>query len=321
LLIQTVAPGSAAERVGLKPGDMIVKIDNVTILNQQQFTNTLATCGGKAELLVRRAPLGQAVNITVDFTGFRDARVRAPYLLGVLGQFTPRGMQVRKVYDDSPASRSGVKVGDLLLAINGNQIGSHNDFFKALYESAGEAVLDIRRGAKQGQIKTRLELYRFGTLGDYPGQGARFEEVAPLTPAGNAGFKPGDIALSLNNQSVRNDREFDRAVDQSNGSVVVKVRKQFGGVTEVRVNVVNNSLGAWCEPADGGMRVVTVNQGQLAAKLGLQRDDVVLRVDGRRVQSLDELQSALERARGFLTLQVRSGLTGQFGRLQADLRQ
>ena len=62
----------------------------------------------------------------------------------------PTGVYIDDVFDPSPASRAGIRVGDTLVAIDGNRLLSVLDFQKWLYLSGiGRSVsLDVYRGGK-----------------------------------------------------------------------------------------------------------------------------------------------------------------------------
>jgi S1-C subfamily serine protease len=56
-----------------------------------------------------------------------------------------------------------------------------------------------------------------------------------------------------------------------------------------------------------------------AGQAGLERGDVILKVDDRRVRSRADLAAALRNSGGFVTLTVRKGQTGQVVKLDTDL--
>jgi S1-C subfamily serine protease len=321
LLVQTVTPGSPAANAGIAPRDLIVSINNFQVTNQDQFQNALQNSNGKLAISVKRAATGQLALVNIDLGG-NFGSLQAPYLLGITGQFTPQGMLVQTVFDATPANQAGIRQGDLVQRINNQFIGNQNQYFQVLAESGGKAVIDIRRGGQAAQFNVDLLLARFGTLGLYTNKGIQFVQVTPDTPASRAGIQPGDTGLTVNNQFVRNQNDFETLLDQSRGVIFVNVQKgQFGGqATMVRVELMNNSLGAWCEPGAGGMQVFTAPAGTTANRIGLSPGDTITRVNGLATPNLPALQNALETARGEIVLSVRFGANGRFGFLRVNIR-
>src|SRR5205085_11049441 len=66
LRVRIVAPGTAAEVIGLQPGDVIAAIDNQAIRTQADFKTALRASGGSVVLLVRKAPLGILIRLPAD---------------------------------------------------------------------------------------------------------------------------------------------------------------------------------------------------------------------------------------------------------------
>ncbi len=69
------------------------------------------------------------------------------------------GVMVSKVVDDSPASRAGVEVGDVVSAVDGEAVGSGNALARAIRgHEDGEAVqLEIWRGGQVQTLTANLE--------------------------------------------------------------------------------------------------------------------------------------------------------------------
>src|SRR5262249_4405860 len=143
--------------------------------------------------------------------------------------------------------------------------------------------------------------------------------VAPATPAAYVGLQKGDVILRIDNQPVRTQKEFDRLIRDSGGAVTLLVQRPGQRPTRVEVELMNNQLGAWCEPAGEGMRVTAVVPGSPAEIIGLQRGDTLLKIDDQRVRSQAELVRALRTARGLVTLVYRQAQTDRIVKIDVDL--
>src|SRR5207302_1393948 len=139
MLVQSVQNGSAAARAGLQRGDLIVKIDGSTITSQGDFVQVINSSGGSVVLSVRKASTGRLTRVDLNLAvGGLDAvrpgvGVKAPYLLGVMGQYRPEGMLIKTVGAGTPASRVSLQPGDLIVRINNESIRNQRDLFTVLY--------------------------------------------------------------------------------------------------------------------------------------------------------------------------------------------
>jgi len=183
------------------------------------------------------------------------------------GMDQPLGALVAKVLDDSPASRAGMQVGDIIVGFNGKQVvkssqlppmvgaASIDEPAKVQVLRNGERLMvevnigelpedaleagatmpaDEAEQAQSGQEK------RFGlSVSDLtPAQredlgvehgGVFVEDVTP-GPAAVAGIQPGDVILMLNNQQVDTAEGFLAQLGEIGGkkSVAVLVHRQDG---------------------------------------------------------------------------------------------
>jgi serine protease Do len=141
-LVTEVAPGSPADKAGLKPGDAIVEIDGVDVDAPQGFdfrfatkalgstsTLTYVRAGKTAEAQVAvSAPPAAAAGQTAEIGGnTRFAGTTVQVLTPALAQemnlpFDSTGVVVSQVAAGSPADRMGLRPGDIIVAINGQRI-------------------------------------------------------------------------------------------------------------------------------------------------------------------------------------------------------
>jgi serine protease Do/serine protease DegQ len=153
-----VAAGSAAEKAGLKPADVVVAINGRPVRGSLDLRNQLGL-----------VPVGETVQITVQREG-RERTVRAalepvkprtgrgaalPELAGASlvnvesGRRNgghPDGVGVASVEYGSPAWNHGLRPGDLIVGVNRRKVGSVNELEAALKGSGKSATLNVVRG-------------------------------------------------------------------------------------------------------------------------------------------------------------------------------
>jgi serine protease Do len=145
-LITEIAPGSSAEKAGLRPGDVILRADGFAIQQPSAFDFRIATkaVGSSVELgyfrgggeatarITLEAPPHAGETIFVDGnTRFRGTTVEtlSPASAQELGMpFDARGVIVREVVPGSPADQMGLRPGDIILSLNGRDIESAETF-------------------------------------------------------------------------------------------------------------------------------------------------------------------------------------------------
>jgi serine protease Do len=82
-----------------------------------------------------------------------------PYLAAYYNLTEGRGLFVHELEDGSPADRAGVQVGDLILAVNGEEVSRLAQAQRLIFGAAvGDVItLKIEREGKQREIQIRLE--------------------------------------------------------------------------------------------------------------------------------------------------------------------
>ena len=170
--ITSVTDGSAAEKAGLKEGDVIVRIDDTKIENQEQLSKAITKHKPEEKVTVvylrndkeQKAvvPLGKQnwggtftmprvsanPNFNFDYNdgmGQVFAYAGRPRI-GIKAQDTEdgKGVKVLEVSDESVADKAGIKEGDVITEFDGKQINSADELSNAAHESREKALIVIK---------------------------------------------------------------------------------------------------------------------------------------------------------------------------------
>ena len=116
--IATVAPGSAAERAGVKPGDLVKEVNDKPVASQAQVMHALGTHYEGDAIAVKVQRGKDEVKFDKVVLGSTAAAFGQAFL-GVLPiRDDPEpGVEIRYVYPKSPAEAAGLKAGDRILKV------------------------------------------------------------------------------------------------------------------------------------------------------------------------------------------------------------
>jgi len=154
VLIAEVQKGSAAEEGGLRAGDVVLEIEGKKLSTVSQLRNEigLRPIGESVSVTVLRD--GKRKTLDVEIGGKSEAakatQVKAvhPFLQGATLEDSPqaRGVLVQALEFGSPASRSGLREGDLIIGANRRDVRSVEELRQAAGQSADRLLLRILRG-------------------------------------------------------------------------------------------------------------------------------------------------------------------------------
>ena len=141
-----VEKGSPAESGGFLVGDIIEKINRRTVRDWE-----------KAEMLIAVNP-DTNLEVTVDRSGEKKILSLRPQLdpdqkIGTSGLFPDFPAEVGELSPGFPAEKSGLKVNDKIIAVDGMPVYYWNQFSSAVKKSSGKRLmLTVERGEKQMPI-------------------------------------------------------------------------------------------------------------------------------------------------------------------------
>ena len=172
-LVAGVAPGSAAEKAGLKSGDVITEVNGEPVLHGGQLSSRigLAMPGDKVKLKVWRDKGVHDMEVklgSADEQGDQRADASAddadgPRLGLALRPLSPAERSQARldhglVVEDAagPAARAGVAAGDVLLAVNGKPVNSIDEVRGLLQGKPKNIALLIERDGERIFVPVRL---------------------------------------------------------------------------------------------------------------------------------------------------------------------
>jgi serine protease Do len=208
--ITSVLKGSAADRAGLKPGDVITEIDGQAVTRQAQLKHVLGAKyeGDKVSLKIKRGITEKSIaDILLVST---DQSAALPFL-GILPMRDDPalGVEVRFVFPNSPAARAGLQPGDRIVQYGGaegtlvpftGQTRGRSQLLDWLNTQAPGADVRIevkRKEAKESKTET-LSLQ----LDQFPGSLLAHDATVPEKLPQRASIKRGLAPLEQANPKV-----------------------------------------------------------------------------------------------------------------------
>jgi Do/DeqQ family serine protease len=185
------------------------------------------------------------------------ARLQAvtPEIAESLALKRPAGALIASVTAASPAARAGLKMGDLIVAIDGQPVEDQNafDYRFATKPIGGSARVGVLRSGKEMTLNVALEAApemprdELVIASPSPFQGAKIANLSPAladnlrldssaqgvvivdVAAGSAaqslGFQRGDVVLSVNTAKIGKTRDLERAAGQQSRRWSITIRR------------------------------------------------------------------------------------------------
>jgi regulator of sigma E protease len=142
------------------------------------------------------------------------------------------------VEPDSAAERAGIRAGDLILTVGGDQVETWEDLFIAIgVRPDREVPITLRREGRTESLTVRPEIearYESGTMGVLPDVDPVVTRVIPGEPADQAGIKAGDIVLAVDGQRMVTQANLVKKISASGGREVDLTIEREGQQLHIR---------------------------------------------------------------------------------------
>ncbi|MCL1040169.1 Do family serine endopeptidase DegQ [Shewanella marisflavi] len=149
--VNEVMPDSAADKAGIKAGDIIVSVNGKPIKTFQELRAKIGTMGAGAKVklgLIRdgdektvTAILGESSQQTETAAGAVH-----PMLTGATLENHKKGVEITDITQGSPAAASGLLKGDIIVGVNRTRIENLKELKAELKEQNGAVALKLLRG-------------------------------------------------------------------------------------------------------------------------------------------------------------------------------
>jgi regulator of sigma E protease len=248
-VVGDVLDGGAAQRAGLEPGDRILEIDGTAIRYWEEIEDAVRTSAGKElHLRVQRngrvferylTPIEETVHSRDGGTS-RQGRVgitHSPFI-PLIGVIDPK----------SPAAKANLKTGDLIISVHGQAVRNWGDVQKALGKVPRRTSLAYFRGTEVPGIP-QIQLLAPGfadlvppaadatTPPGYTGLEHAEMFVARVdagSPADNAGVKPGDLIIALDDKPLHHWMELEQRLQAApDKTFKLSWKRQVGGTIKL----------------------------------------------------------------------------------------
>jgi len=186
------------------------------------------------------------------------------------------GVRIDSVDEDSPASRAGLRAGDVVVEYDGERVRSARQFTRLVQETAeGRSVpLAVLRDGQRQSLSATPEARAFGWSMSIDGDRIRRDVERGLR---EFRFNPPALDFRLD------------GLDRPG-------RAGRGGRLGIAIDTLTGQLAAYFGASEGGALVTSVRADSPAEQAGLKAGDVVTEVNGRSVRTAGDVVGEVARA-------------------------
>ena len=153
--VSEVTPDSAADKAGIKAGDIITGINGRNLHSFQELRAKISSMGAGAEVELTIMRKGKEMNMDVVLGDATQSTVTAAQIHPALEGATltngtdeagNAGVVISELANGSPAARIGLKPDDIVMGVNRLRTPSVAEFRDALDKAKGVIALNVKRG-------------------------------------------------------------------------------------------------------------------------------------------------------------------------------
>jgi membrane-associated protease RseP (regulator of RpoE activity) len=215
LAINTIARDHFFFNSGLRPGDTLVSYAGRPIRSQADFNRWVVfQPGQRVPVVVLRNGRPQTIHVVYQQQNLEHRAGYAPaaggaYLGVTFDAQNPQQAIVRTVNPGSPAERAGIRPGDAIFAVNGNQVGGSQDVIRIVSSMQPGEPIDVAI-SRQVVLGSRPGVAQAAAYSpDVRIQGSVVPQPAPAVPVEPAPAVVGDTTVDDDAVVVPGSGRFD----------------------------------------------------------------------------------------------------------------
>ena len=186
-VVGAVQPGSPAERAGLRPGDLITQFGTASISTWEHLDMAVAARPEReVDVVVTRDGREERFKIRPDLTELRT-RNDTRFEVGTIGVLPDVYPSVLSFVPGKPAETSGLKPGDLILAVDGERMVFRSQVAEAIAKKPGDKPIEFRIRRDGVEQTITITPYREGDrtlVGLYMSEATRSFKPSPIEAIG-----------------------------------------------------------------------------------------------------------------------------------------
>ena len=292
-------PGWPAWEAGIRPGDKIVKINNVSDPDFEDVFISVALSG---------SPEGINMEIERDYQTF-DVNVVPRYdpTVGIqrIGIAPATTLEVHKIFaiknSDAPAQRSDLHVNDKVLEVNGKKIITENDFREIELANPGKELnLTVLRDDRKIDVKVTPSVVARWMIG-LSCATTKLDGVKKGSLAYSLGLQKGDEIVKVNLQDVHGFTELINTIKGSrNGIVTLQVARGNGTKYIKLTKLGEETVKEFSEDIfpHYGLIVDSTVEDFPARNIGIEPGDTITSIGGENVTEWNQLLTLVTASQG-----------------------
>ncbi len=285
-------PGGAAWEAGIRPGDRIARIGNVTDPDFEDIFISVA---------LNSSPKGINMEIERDDHTF-EVNVKPEYdpAVGIqrIGIAPASTLEIHKIFTtkdtDTPAKLSDLRVNDTILKINGNAIATDIDFRKIVNASPGkELTLTVLREDQEIDIKVTPAAVSQWLIGISCAT-TIIDGLKKDSLAYSLGLEKGDEIVKVNEKEVKGYSEFKESMENApDGKITLQVTRdnytKHIKLTKTGEDTINEFFEGITRHF--GLTVDSTSKGFPVEKIGIKPGDTITAIAGENITDWDQLKT------------------------------